>query len=214
MPGAVADGVHGAENGHQHHQQDNNGNDGERRHAAGRGGICSLLADQHMELAEERQGGPAVVPGVYVLRHGAVHKAGGLGRQAVVEGAAGHHGVVAAAHGHEQDRVIGPQFQGVRPAVGRVLHIAGDGVHRHHRQDAPHHAVPVGVVEVDGLLLGRGQHIGLVHQIGGKGGGGEGLVQGLPALGDLHLWPLGQPVQRGEEDRGDHNGDSHPFFLQ
>ena len=98
MPGAVADGVHGAENGHQHHQQDNNGNDGERRHAAGRGGICSLLADQHMELAEEGQGGPAVIPGVYVLRHGAVHKAGGLGRQAVVEGAAGHHGVVAAAH--------------------------------------------------------------------------------------------------------------------
>ena len=169
-----------------------------------------------MELAHQVQHAAAVVLLLDISGHAGVHKTGGLGGQQVVEAAAGHQPVVLRAGVDEEDGVILPQQQVLRPGPGGLLNAAqrGGPLGGDHGQNAPVAFIPVGVVEQDALLRTGGEDVGLVHQVGAEVGGAQAVVQGCAALRHLHLGPLGEAVEGGEGDGRDKDKGRECFVFQ
>ena len=171
---------------------------------------------EQVELAHQVQNAAVVVLLLDVTGHAGVHKAGGLGGQQVIERAAGHQPVVLRAGVDEQDRVVLPQQQILRPGPGGLLDAAQGGgpPGGDHGQYAPAEFIPVGVVEQYALLRAGGEHAGLVNQIGAEVGGAQAVVQGRAALRHLHLGPLGEAVEGGQGDGRDEDKGSECFVFQ
>ena len=212
-PAAVAEAVDPAEQDQQHHQQNDHREKGGDQ---GDGPRLGLPVKEQMGFGKEGQhalvplpgrGGPGeTAPDILSLR--AV--------EPVREASAGQEVSVRPPRVDEEDGVVLPQLQFLRPVPGGVLNVraVGPGVPGgDHRQDAPRQLIPVGVIEAQGILRLVGEDVRLVHDQPIESGGGQIFVQRRAALGDLHLRRFGQAPHGGQGDGGDEDqGREGPVF--
>ena len=213
IPAAVSNPVYHVEQNHQNHQQNQYRQQGGHKAEHRVPSRAGRIAEEKMDCAHQVQHGAAVITALYAAVEVGVHKACRRTGQIVIENPLCRKGGLLRAGLNEEDAVVAAQFQLNAPVPGGILNAVPGIPDDDHRQDTARQAVPVGVVEGNGVFLAGGENACLVDHV-------------FPEVGDIHILvernaslrrgngrALGQAVKRGQGDgRDEDQGRKGPVF--